>query len=448
MIKLLFLFQFFLFTDGVVQLKKRILQDNIEVIRIQNYTDEILPSRSREKQLSLNILLVADFSLYNSFLDISRGDKHSASIRTEEYLTAIFEQVKIIYNNNVIAGQKLQLKLIQTLVTFRSDDCPMNEVPSVLNKTDYFPSNLTLQEELYSMDVSRSISAELALDKISFWLQRHKSILRPNDHAFFITKLDLYTEHAGSATQGMAYVGHICKIDESLSLVEDVGGTATALIAAHELAHSLGAFHDDSHNDTINCAASHNYMMSSRVSGTDNDILFANSRKLSRCSVESIENVIRTPQAKCVWKSGDELNSTNPKLDEFDVMPGEKIPLYLQCQIAFGPHFGLCPNKEYFRGISVCQRLWCKNRNEKRSAPCVTLAYLPALDGTECARNRWCINGGCVFNQKKLLDCRDLNAKTCSRYSKVKLRHYCKSKDFTEICCSSCAKLKELSLKL
>lgn len=40
-----------------------------------------------------------------------------------------------------------------------------------------------------------------------------------------------------SSTQGMAYIGSMCNLGDSASLVEDVGGMATAVIVAHELAH-------------------------------------------------------------------------------------------------------------------------------------------------------------------------------------------------------------------
>ena len=59
----------------------------------------------------------------------------------------------------------------------------------------------------------------------------------------------------------MAYVGEICKAGESSSVVEDMGAAATALIAAHELGHSLGAFHDGAHNKSVNCSSADNFMM-------------------------------------------------------------------------------------------------------------------------------------------------------------------------------------------
>lgn len=45
----------------------------------------------------IDILMVADFSLYNSFIDIHNGEEYSAQFAVDNYLNAIFEQV--IYFN-------------------------------------------------------------------------------------------------------------------------------------------------------------------------------------------------------------------------------------------------------------------------------------------------------------------------------------------------------------
>ncbi|PIO75542.1 hypothetical protein TELCIR_02407 [Teladorsagia circumcincta] len=133
----------------------------------------------------------------------------------------------------------------------------------------------------------------------------------------------------------MAYVGNICKKGDSASIVEDIGAAATAVIAAHELGH-------------------------------------------------------RTPTAQCVRKFGGAVRehmSTSPQ-EIISLTPGEMIGLRQQCQISFGPHYGVCPNKEYFMSRDVCARVWCKDRTKRRSEPCETKTYFPALDGTECGRSK------------------------------------------------------------
>lgn len=42
----------------------------------------------------IDILIVADYSVYANFLEIVRGDDFSALSATNDYLYAIFEQVK------------------------------------------------------------------------------------------------------------------------------------------------------------------------------------------------------------------------------------------------------------------------------------------------------------------------------------------------------------------
>lgn len=37
----------------------------------------------------------------------------------------------------------------------------------------------------------------------------------------------------------MAYVGTMCHIGDSVSIVEDIGGMATAIVAIHEIVHRL-----------------------------------------------------------------------------------------------------------------------------------------------------------------------------------------------------------------
>lgn len=50
-------------------------------------------------------------------------------------------------------------------------------------------------------------------------------------------RLDLLSTTGNSNTQGIAYVGAMCRGGESSAVVEDVGGMATAIVAAHEMAH-------------------------------------------------------------------------------------------------------------------------------------------------------------------------------------------------------------------
>ncbi|KAK6756975.1 hypothetical protein RB195_015042 [Necator americanus] len=438
-----------------VELKRKVKQGNVSLVKVQKYSSKTSPllRNNTNYSLGLDILMMADYATFQGFVEISNGDAHMGQAYTLEYLRAVFEQVKTIYNDIKISKQVIRLKMVGSFIALREDDCPMfttfkrNEFVNEDNATS--PNNSTYDsgfEETNSTEMTLTVSAIAALDKFTYWLKVHRLFLPKHDHAILITKFDLISPRGDSGTQGMAYVGSICQPGDSASIVEDVGAAATALIAAHELGHSLGAFHDGN-PQSQDCPSFANFLMAVTVSGTEDFERFAHSRVMSPCSIESIEKKLKSPLASCVRKSmpkEHKLMGMSSLSQETTPTPGELISLQQQCQITFGPHYGVCPSKDYFRGLDVCRRIWCKDRTKRRSGPCETRTYLPALDGTECGKMKWCIAGRCVDNPKKLQECIDLNPKTCGKYSKIKLRHYCKSKDFAEICCRSCAQLKDL----
>ncbi|VDL69302.1 unnamed protein product [Nippostrongylus brasiliensis] len=397
-----------------VQLRRKITQGGVSLTRIQKYTSETLPSLRNETDFSLglDILMMADYSTLQGFIEISGNNAAAGELYTQEYLRAIFEQVKTIYDGIEIMKQTIQLSLVGTFVAIREDDCPMlNSIENI--EDEVLSSNSTFDNSTIGVGYEEANNS---------------------------TEFDLLSPRGDSATQGMSYVGNICKVGDSASIVEDIGAAATAIIAAHELGHSLGAFHDGN-PEAQDCPSSENFLMASTVSGSENFELFAHSRTMSPCSIKSIEKNLRTKSAQCVKKaaSGDrKLKKKSSTLDQMSRTSGEMIGLRQQCQIAFGPHYGVCPNKEYFRGSDLCRRVWCKDREQRRSEPCETKTYLPSLDGTECGRTKVCD----FFWSLQLLKL--IQKKTIKKYSKVKLRHYCKAKDFKEICCRSCAQLKDL----
>ncbi len=251
-----------------------------------------------------------------------------------------------------------------------------------------------------------------AVHAVHEWALRHgESLPNPFHHVLVITKLDLLSQkNNDSSTQGMAYVRSMCRGAESASVVEDIGGLATSAIAAHELVHSLGAFHDGSSGGGSesatagNCSAKDGYLMApSSSSGNDLTKSLAKSFQLSECSQSEVEQFLNSTDADCLWTSY-EANSSNLRRETRKL--GERFSLTRQCQIAFGsPKYAHCRNnrdgagRRYYYvppGADPCRRLWCKNRGLGRHAPCETKAFLPLADGSECGEGRWCISGSCT----------------------------------------------------
>uniref|UniRef100_A0A8R1HLJ0 Peptidase M12B domain-containing protein n=1 Tax=Caenorhabditis japonica TaxID=281687 RepID=A0A8R1HLJ0_CAEJA len=479
-----------------IRLLKKSLHDGIKFTRVIKYTNDTINgmkanyNSNKTQELSLDVLVVGDFLTYQAFLEMSNGDALQAVHSLKEYLQAVFEQTKLIYDGIKFGNETLHMVFAGTWIATQEKECPLwlswsedeeerviNEEMKILEKEEEkeddrwnatfidgeindFPNltefssdnsstsitstaesktklrkfvDVTFEEmqESNSTEMALKMDSKKAVDKFTVWLKEQSGLPR-HEHAVLITKFDLISINGHSATQGMAYVGNICENGDSSSVVEDIGAGLTSLIMAHEIGHSLGALHDGAY-EAADCDSNDNYLMAVAVSGSSDRESFLNSRRMSNCSVNSILENLKEPSANCVkkWKTKGKTNNKG-----FMKKPGETINLTKQCQVAFGPTFIPCLQIGYFHGQSICERIWCSDGD---SDECQTLNYFPAFDGTECGYNMWCIEGQCVQNVEKWQDCKDLNAKTCSRYSKSKLNHYCKSKDFREICCRTCA---------
>ncbi|TKR88502.1 hypothetical protein L596_012732 [Steinernema carpocapsae] len=399
------------------------------------------------EDFNLNILLVADNSMYKAFYELALGDDFSAQYALEQYLRGVYEEMRVIYSRLIFFQDKrINLHLSGTFIARREEDCPMitfqKEMLRELNETN-FDDDYSARNNSDSIEMSLSIYAMDAVNRMHGWIRRfaHLQLLPSHDHVILLTKFDLLSSNNNSATQGMAYVGAMCVLGDSSSVVEDIGGLTTAVIAVHELAHSLGAYHDG-FGEAKECLGEQNYLMSPVASGSEETNLFANSLLLSQCSTEQIENFLKTDQAACLRKrvktkeggkyrkSLDIENVKKIRLGRFSIGTGNVswlLGLIMECAWY---------NKEYGKLGDPCRRLWCKNRQHKRFSPCETRSYFPAMDGTVCGYQKWCISGSCVANIKFFKkDCRDVNPAFCQRLG---LDSMCETEVFKKICCSSC----------
>ncbi|KAK6052149.1 reprolysin family zinc metalloprotease, partial [Cooperia oncophora] len=164
--------------------------------------------------------------------------------RDENCFTHLIKRCSLFTRKPIVVRDACALPFVNIMLLFREEDCPV--LHALEESEDTLSSNSTLDnstigvgfEETNSTELSLSIPAVDALDKFTHWLKTHDPYLPKHDHAILITKFDLLSPRGDSFTQGMAYVGNICKKGDSASIVEDIGAAATAVIAAHELGHS------------------------------------------------------------------------------------------------------------------------------------------------------------------------------------------------------------------
>ncbi|VDP22865.1 unnamed protein product, partial [Soboliphyme baturini] len=291
---------------------------------------ELHSSDNNTMNLSIDLLLIADDSVYDSFLTASNGDEYSCVSAIHQYFSGILYEVSRIYSSNKLGDMKFTLYPVGIIITKHQSQVPWTS------------------EDMYDNESSNEhrLKAAEALMAFKDWIQRERDNLPEHDHAMAITKRDL-------SRSGIAYIKSICKIGESISLVEDLGGMATAAVAGHELAHSLGAQHD---GDKINdyCPTDHNYLMVPGVSSSRDTV--ANTFTFSNCTVKQIREHIFRRNGSAVLQCLQRHRVRKRRhfgFKNIGAHPGQLFDANQQCQLAFGATFRYCNAVE--EGAKDCE---------------------------------------------------------------------------------------------
>lgn len=84
------------------------------------YTNETVSgmkyNSNKTQELSLDVLVVADFLTYQAFLEMSNGNSHKAAHDLKEYLQAVFEQMKLIYDEIKFGNDTLHMVFAGTWI--------------------------------------------------------------------------------------------------------------------------------------------------------------------------------------------------------------------------------------------------------------------------------------------------------------------------------------------
>ncbi|XP_050539393.1 A disintegrin and metalloproteinase with thrombospondin motifs adt-2-like [Daktulosphaira vitifoliae] len=224
------------------------------------------------------------------------------------------------------------------------------------------------------------------------------------DIGLYISGLDFYAIENGQwsgSTMGLATVGGICSEKYSCIIAEfgstnvlgkpyPSAGFTSVYILAHEIGHSLGMHHDGSSN---NCPKEGFIMSPSR--GVTGELLW------SECSAQVAS---KFDNLDCLFKSTKHRSKDLQRFDhnKFNDKPGQTWDAKKQCELLLLDSDATVMKsdttlKEVQQQLEdVCENLQCETPNR--------IGYYfagPALDGTTCGPNSWCIAGKCVKGKPK-----------------------------------------------
>ncbi|XP_071080128.1 A disintegrin and metalloproteinase with thrombospondin motifs like isoform X1 [Haliotis cracherodii] len=231
------------------------------------------------------------------------------------------------------------------------------------------------------------VDANKGLKYFIKWLKDQKNLPK-YDHAMAFTGYHLVNK-ASIDLGGMAYVSSVCNTrgGNSASMVADPGDFQVVKVAAHELAHSLGASHDGD-KENKDCPPDDNFIMAPQTT-SEHDKL-KNAFYFSPCSVRQMKKLLRSDQASCV-------RDTPSVYYEYNIQrlpPGQKYTANQQCKLIFGKKSEFCGTKNL--KMVMCGQLWCKD--PENGLTCRTHSYLTALPGTTCREGKVCHLGVCQTN--------------------------------------------------
>ncbi|CAG2236426.1 unnamed protein product [Mytilus edulis] len=230
----------------------------------------------------------------------------------------------------------------------------------------------------------------------SQWINanRNTGAIPPHDHAALFTGYDLAEKITDKRTIGIAYLSRVCNSYAS-SVNEETFNAMIIHIAAHELAHNLGASHDSYHSN--GCSAEFGYVMSPSLPNSEYSSATSASRNFifSSCSRAAIGAYIAGLETNCLENSPMD-GLVDLTLAAFN--PGETVyGVDDQCRLTYAPNGGSAMCRENYplttmKWASVCYRLQCRNP-ANLNGPCSSQF---AHDGTACGNYKWCQQGQCV----------------------------------------------------
>ncbi|VDI42692.1 Hypothetical predicted protein [Mytilus galloprovincialis] len=319
----------------------------------------------------IELLMVVDYSAYQFWLSEKNNNVNAALEAIRQFYAYMIKGIDLRYKN--IPGVSFTMD-IKTAGLYILQDAASAQFTE--NNTDCQASSRC------TLDSGTTLAA------FQNWIQTQGSGIPAHDHAMLFTRHDITLLDSSNAT-GYAYLGAMCT-DQSVSIVEEDFNFISQTIAAHELAHSLSAVHDELDNTCL--SARHNIMaaVSQAISGSTS----TNPWKFSSCSGQEINTRINTIESSGNNCLSTTISSNHNILDSYLTKPiGQSYTADQQCKMAFGVSSFVCRLPYVNAGSfqTACTGLWCVN--PKLANQCSLI--LPA-ERTSCGNGKWCEGYHCV----------------------------------------------------
>ena len=317
--------------------------------------DSSVVSRTRRSTPSIirpEILVVVDEKLYSKLAN--------NAARVNKYVRNFWNAVNLRYKT--ITNPRIELNIAGIIIGKSSSDTPYLKNSKVSGDT---------------------FAAQSALDKMGKYFYSTETRFPIFDLVVTLTGLDMCSSSGGGcrkSTAGFAYVGGACVVNKRLSkinsvaLVEDSGGYSGVIVAAHEVAHLLGAVHDgDGPVSSVGgpggrgCRWSDGYIMSDQRR-TRRGLLW------SQCTVSQLQHFLSSSTAQCLHN--------HPHSHQFSLQSDDVPSLDQQCHQESG-------SRSCFQDSRVCTQLFCVSS----TGGCIS--YHPALEGSYCGAGKVCRDGRC-----------------------------------------------------